>query len=76
VRKAYPYLDYDKYDFDVPVGTNGDNYDRFGVRRSITYPRYSLNGGNIGYAHTGNIQLRGLAYNIKKAITLVFLAEE
>jgi NADH-quinone oxidoreductase subunit D len=29
VRKAQPYLVYDELDFDVPVGTIGDNYDRF-----------------------------------------------
>ena len=32
VRKAHPYLVYDRFDFDVPVGTDGDNYDRFVVR--------------------------------------------
>jgi NADH-quinone oxidoreductase subunit D len=32
VRKDFPYLDYETYDFDVPVGTNGDVYDRFLVR--------------------------------------------
>jgi NADH-quinone oxidoreductase subunit D len=32
VRKAHPYLGYDQYEFDVPVGHNGDNYDRFVVR--------------------------------------------
>jgi NADH-quinone oxidoreductase subunit D len=29
VRVAHPYLHYDRIDFDVPVGTNGDNYDRY-----------------------------------------------
>lgn len=29
VRKAKPYWVYDKLDFDVPVGVNGDNYDRY-----------------------------------------------
>src|SRR5262249_22335635 len=29
VRKAEPYLVYDRFEFDVPVGTKGDNYDRF-----------------------------------------------
>ena len=29
VRKDFPYLDYETYDFDVPVGTNGDVYDRY-----------------------------------------------
>jgi len=32
VRKDFPYLDYETYDFDVPVGTHGDVYDRFLVR--------------------------------------------
>lgn len=32
VRKDHPYLVYDRFDFDVPVGSHGDNYDRFAVR--------------------------------------------
>ena len=32
VRKAAPYMFYDRFDFDVPVGTKGDNFDRFAVR--------------------------------------------
>jgi NADH-quinone oxidoreductase subunit D len=32
VRKDFPYLDYETYDFDVPVGTRGDVYDRYLVR--------------------------------------------
>lgn len=32
VRKAEPYCGYDQYDFEIPVGANGDNYDRFVVR--------------------------------------------
>ena len=32
VRKAHPYLVYDRFDFEVPTGTRGDNYDRFLVR--------------------------------------------
>jgi NADH-quinone oxidoreductase subunit D len=29
LRKAEPYLAYDEIDFDVPIGSTGDNYDRF-----------------------------------------------
>ncbi len=29
VRKAQPYSGYDRFDFEVPIGTRGDNYDRF-----------------------------------------------
>ncbi|MBO6937297.1 MAG: NADH-quinone oxidoreductase subunit D [Deltaproteobacteria bacterium] len=32
VRKDHPYSLYDRFDFDVPVGTDGDNWDRFMVR--------------------------------------------
>lgn len=32
VRKANPYLDYEKYDFEIPIGTVGDCYDRYLVR--------------------------------------------
>ncbi|HYA35061.1 MAG TPA: NADH-quinone oxidoreductase subunit D [Candidatus Binataceae bacterium] len=32
VRKAEPYLVYDRFDFRVPTGEHGDNYDRFKVR--------------------------------------------
>jgi NADH-quinone oxidoreductase subunit D len=32
VRKANPYLDYQKYDFDIPIGSVGDAYDRYLVR--------------------------------------------
>jgi NADH-quinone oxidoreductase subunit D len=32
VRKANPYLVYDRLDFDVPVGTNGDTFDRYLIR--------------------------------------------
>jgi NADH-quinone oxidoreductase subunit D len=32
VRKAQPYLIYDQLDFSVPLGSKGDNYDRFVCR--------------------------------------------
>jgi NADH-quinone oxidoreductase subunit D len=32
VRKVFPYLNYATYDFEVPVGVNGDVYDRYLVR--------------------------------------------
>jgi NADH-quinone oxidoreductase subunit D len=32
LRKAMPYSSYDDFDFRIPVGTQGDNYDRYAVR--------------------------------------------
>jgi NADH-quinone oxidoreductase subunit D len=32
LRKDEPYMVYERLDFDVPVGTKGDNFDRFAVR--------------------------------------------
>ena len=32
VRKAYPYSSYEDFDFEIPLGTKGDVYDRYLVR--------------------------------------------
>ena len=32
LRKCQPYLDYGRYDFDIPIGSVGDSYDRYYVR--------------------------------------------
>jgi len=32
IRKAMPYMGYEQYDFDVPLGEHGDVYDRYMVR--------------------------------------------
>jgi NADH-quinone oxidoreductase subunit D len=37
LRKAQPYSSYDKFDFKIPIGTVGDNYDRFRVRHAEIY---------------------------------------
>jgi NADH-quinone oxidoreductase subunit D len=37
LRKAKPYSSYDHFDFKIPVGTVGDNYDRYRVRHAEFY---------------------------------------
>jgi NADH-quinone oxidoreductase subunit D len=37
LRKAAPYSSYDHFDFKIPVGTVGDNYDRYRVRVAEMY---------------------------------------
>src|SRR6185503_7378753 len=37
VRKDRPYLGYDTYEFDVPIGEHGDIYDRYRVRLEEMY---------------------------------------
>jgi NADH-quinone oxidoreductase subunit D len=37
LRKAAPYSSYDHFDFKIPVGTQGDNYDRYAVRLAEMY---------------------------------------
>jgi len=32
VRRAFPYGDYDRFKFEIPVGERGDNFDRYMVR--------------------------------------------
>ncbi len=37
LRKAEPYCSYEDFEFQVPVGTEGDNYDRYAVRLAEIY---------------------------------------
>ena len=49
LRKAQPYAVYDKFDFEIPVGYNGDTFDRYIVRmqemrQSLRIIRQALDG--------------------------------
>jgi NADH-quinone oxidoreductase subunit D len=37
LRKAQPYSSYDQFDFKIPIGKVGDNYDRYRVRMAEIY---------------------------------------
>ncbi len=62
VRKADPYLIYDELDFDIPVGTEGDSFDRFWVliqemRESARIVEQALEGLPEG-THIGQVPKR------------------
>jgi NADH-quinone oxidoreductase subunit D len=49
LRKAMPYSSYEDFEFKIPVGTQGDNYDRYAVRlaemkESVSIIRQALDG--------------------------------
>mgnify|MGYP001269865389 FL=1 len=63
LRKDNPYLGYENYDFDIPIGENGDCYDRYlcrmeEMRQSILIIRQviaTLPGGSVNIADSKNM---------------------
>lgn len=61
VRRQFPYLVYDRMDFEVPLGESGDNYDRYLVRmeemrqsiRIIRQAMRDIPGGSINVDSQG-----------------------
>ena len=64
LRKTAPYLGYEQYDFDIPLGSVGDSYDRYYVRmeelrQSIKIIRQAIDklpGGPINVADPKNFR--------------------
>jgi NADH-quinone oxidoreductase subunit D len=59
IRKAFPYSGYEQFDFDIPVGSNGDVYDRYMVRmlemeESLKIIRQALDGMPTGRFRVDN----------------------
>lgn len=62
IRRADPYLIYDQFDFDIPVGTKGDSFDRFYVlieemKESAKIVEQALEGLPSG-SHIGQVPKR------------------
>lgn len=58
-RKVFPYSGYEQFDFDIPVGTNGDVYDRYLVRmlemeQSLQIVNQAINGLPTGAHRVSN----------------------
>src|SRR5947199_1861096 len=59
IRKAFPYSGYEKFEFDIPVGSNGDVYDRYLVRmlemeQSLNIVNQALEGMPTGAYRVSN----------------------
>ena len=57
VRKATPYLVYDRLDFEVPLGEQGDNYDRYLVRMEEIRQSTRMVEQCMAYMPEGPVQL-------------------
>lgn len=58
IRKAEPYSGYDKYDFDIPAGENGDIYDRYLVRMEEMKQSLRIVEQAAGSLPSGDIQVK------------------
>ena len=62
LRKDKPYSGYEKYEFDVPIGTKGDCYDRYLIRvfemkESLKIIEQCLNLMPLGYIKTNDFKI-------------------
>ncbi|MCG3175652.1 MAG: NADH-quinone oxidoreductase subunit 4 [Candidatus Omnitrophica bacterium] len=57
VRKAQPYMVYDRFEFDVPVGEHGDNLDRYYVRMEEMYQSMRILEQALAQLPAGPIQV-------------------
>jgi len=79
IRKVFPYCGYEKFDFEVPLGKNGDVYDRYLVRleemrQSLRIVRQALDGMPEGpyRAHLPGIVLPPKEDVLSKMEALIF----
>ena len=79
VRKANPYSGYEKFDFEIPLGKNGDVYDRYLIRleemrQSLKIARQALEGMPEGpfRAHVPGVVLPPKEDVLSKMESLIF----
>lgn len=58
LRKAFPYSGYEQYDFDIPVGSQGDTFDRYTVRMEEMRQSARIIGQALGRIPDGPIMAK------------------
>jgi NADH dehydrogenase I D subunit len=77
VRKAQPYLLYDRLDFEVPLGSHGDVFDRYLVRMEEMRQAVKIIEQCIEQVPTdGDLMLRNSTYTIPPHDTVLTTAED
>jgi len=77
VRKAQPYLLYDRLDFDIPLGSHGDVYDRYLVRMEEMRQSIKIIEQCLDQVPTdGPLSLTGSSYVIPPHDTVLTTAED
>jgi NADH dehydrogenase I D subunit len=77
VRKAQPYLLYDRIDFEVPLGSHGDVFDRYLVRMEEMRQAIKIILQCLDQVPTdGDLMLRGSPYTIPPHDTVLTTAED
>jgi NADH-quinone oxidoreductase subunit D len=62
IRKAAPYLVYDRIDFDIPVGSQGDNFDRYLMRMEEMRQSNSIVRQCFAQMEPGDIAVKDFRY--------------
>lgn len=62
IRKAYPYSSYDDFDFEIPLGTKGDVYDRYLVRLQEMRQSTRIIGQSLNKLPSGPVKASALEY--------------
>ncbi|RRJ94420.1 NADH dehydrogenase (quinone) subunit D [Opitutaceae bacterium TAV4] len=80
IRKDKPYCGYENYEFDVPVGTKGDSYDRYlcrgeEMRQSVRIVKQAIKNFPGGAWHAGGTEAARRIYAPRKDKVLTSMEE-
>jgi NADH:ubiquinone oxidoreductase subunit D len=76
LRRAEPYSIYDRFEFDIPVGTNGDAYDRYLVRLEEMRQSVRIVEQALAGLRPGRIMAEGLKRTLRLPEGEVYMRNE